>query len=107
MAPESVAHDVLVALRELGGSALDLLYPFECLVCGGADGPARLPALCRGCDLALPRRDPHRPPRIGAGPLDGHAVAVELAPPASGLVYQLKYGGAGAAGLAPPGGLRA
>ena len=99
MAPESVAHDVLVALRELGGSALDLLYPFECLVCGGADGPARLPALCRGCDLALPRRDPRRPPRIGAGPLAGHVVALELAPPASDLVYQLKYGGAVAAAL--------
>jgi ComF family protein len=99
MGAPSVAHDVMTALRELLGGALDLLYPFECLVCGGGDGPARATALCRSCDAALPRRDPERPPRITAGPLHGHVVACELEPPASDLVYQLKYGGAVAAAL--------
>jgi ComF family protein len=99
MGAEPVVHDVTRALRELAGAALDLLYPFECLVCGACDGPARPPALCRACDAALPRRDPRHPPPIGAGPLAGRVVALALAPPASDLVYQLKYGGAVAAAL--------
>lgn len=97
----SVARDVAAALRELATSALELLYPFECLVCGVTDGPAPIPGLCHECDAAMPRRDPARPPWLEAagGAFDEHLVALELEPPANGLVYQLKYGGAAAAAI--------
>src|SRR5215831_16824922 len=97
----SVSDDVVVALREIAAAALELLYPFECLVCGATDEPAAIPGLCRACDAAMPRRDPARPPVLEAAgnAFDAHVVALELTPPASGLVYQLKYGGAAAAAI--------
>jgi predicted amidophosphoribosyltransferase len=97
----SIAADVANALREVAAAALELLYPFECLVCGATDEPAAIPGLCRECDAAMPRRDPARPPVLAAAgaAFDAHVVALELAPPASGLVYQLKYGGAAAAAI--------
>jgi len=97
----SLAADVTTSIRELAASAFELLYPFECLVCGATDEPAIVPGLCRECDRAMPRRDPARPPHLPAAgsAFEGHVVALELAPPASGLVYQLKYGGAAAAAI--------
>jgi hypothetical protein len=45
--PSSIAADVASSIRELAASALELLYPFECLVCGSTDEPAVVPGLCR------------------------------------------------------------
>jgi ComF family protein len=99
--PPSIAADVAGALREIAASARELLYPFECLVCGATDEPATVPGLCRACDAAMPRRDPARPPALAAAAaaFDAHLVALELSPPASDLVYQLKYGGSAAAAI--------
>jgi ComF family protein len=96
----ALARDVLADLAQAATDARDLLYPFECLVCGAGAEPAATPALCRACDAALPRRE-GAPPRlqVPAPALAGHVVALRLEEPASDLVYQLKYGAAAASAL--------
>ena len=99
--PTSVAADVAKALRKIAASARELLYPFECIACGATGAAAPVPGLCGACDAAMPRRDPARPPWLEAAgsAFDAHVVALALEPPASGLVYQLKYGGSAAAAI--------
>ncbi len=96
------------ALRFLAGGALDLLYPWRCLVCGAIDDPARVPGLCPACARELPWRfaapcsagEPAPSPlEVGRDRFVAVVLAFRFAPPVDELVYQLKYGGERAAAL--------
>jgi ComF family protein len=94
---------IAAAARWLGEGALDLLYPWRCLVCGAADHPGRVPGLCPACVSALPwRRDgalAHHALETGRDRFAGVVLAFRFEPPVDDLVYQLKYGGERAAAL--------
>jgi ComF family protein len=91
------------AARFVAEGALDLLYPWRCLVCGSTDHPGPVPGLCPDCSRALPRRADcgraHGALEVGGGSFAAVVIALRFEPPADELVYQLKYGGERAAAL--------
>src|SRR5262245_26084025 len=83
--------------------ALDLLYPWRCLVCGASDHPGSLPGLCPDCVATLPWRrmsgSQHDALETGRESFAAVVLALRFEPPVDELVYQLKYGGERAAAL--------
>lgn len=96
-------------LRDLGGRALDLLYPERCVSCGrfgtlvcapctAALAPATGPGRCPNCAAAW--ADPNNCPRcITWNAIDGASAAYEMRGTARRIVHGLKY--RRARGLAP------
>jgi ComF family protein len=79
-----------LALLRRGRAVLDLLYPQDCLACGG--GMPRAPAclLCERCRSALPLIGPWHCPQCGdaTGPFAEGAAACPSCAPRQGMVFR-------------------